>query len=223
MWDLGQVTVWAGPTVPTAGLETYLVITKSHLGRQGLWLTVEVRTLTGGLRKMLILFLCVCFILFGCQWCVLLFLTFSMFKYIFILFLLFLFFYLLDNFYMFYIFIVFLSLLSVFVLFFFFVNLVLIVFISELDCKESWVPKNWCFWAVVLEKTLESPLDCKDIKPVNPKGNQSWIFIGRTDAEAEVPILWPPNAKSRLIRKDPDTGKDWRWEEKGTTEDEMVG
>jgi len=88
-------------------------------------------------------------------------------------------------------------------------------------CKEDWTPKNWCFWAVVLEKTLESPLDYKKIKPVNPKGNQSWIFIGRTDAE--TPILWPPDVKNWLIGKDPDAGKDWRWEEKGTTEDEMVG
>ena len=93
----------------------------------------------------------------------------------------------------------------------------------ELDYKESWVPKNWCFWTVVLEKTLESPLDCKEIQPVHPKGNQSWIFIGRIDAEAETPIVWPPNSKSWLIWKDPDAGKDWRWEEKGTTEDEMVG
>ena len=93
----------------------------------------------------------------------------------------------------------------------------------ELDCKESWAPKNWCFSTVVLEKTLESPLDCKEIKPVNPKGNQSWIFIGRTDAKAETPILWPPDAKNRLTGKDLDAGKDWRWEEKGTTEDEMVG
>ena len=91
----------------------------------------------------------------------------------------------------------------------------------ELDYKESWALKNWRFWTVVLEKTLESPLDCKENKPVNPKGNQSWIFIGRTDAEA--PILWPPDAKSQHIRKDPDAGKDWRQEEKGTTEDEMVG
>ena len=79
----------------------------------------------------------------------------------------------------------------------------------ELDHKKGWVLKNWCFWAVVLEKTLESLLDCKDIKPVNPKGNQSWIFIGRTDAKAETPILWPPDGKSWLIRKDPDAGKDW--------------
>ena len=85
------------------------------------------------------------------------------------------------------------------------------------------VPKNWCFWTVVLEKTLESPLDCKKIQPVHPKGNQSWIFTGRTDAEAETPILWPPNAKNWLIRKDPDAGKDWSREEKGMTEDEMVG
>ena len=93
----------------------------------------------------------------------------------------------------------------------------------ELDYKESWVPKNWCFWTVVLEKTLESPLDCKEIQPVHPKGNQSWIFIGRTDAAAETPILWPPDAKNWLIGKDPDAGKDWRWEEKGMTEDEMAG
>ena len=92
----------------------------------------------------------------------------------------------------------------------------------ELDNKEGWMPKNWCFWTVVLNKTLESPLDCK-IKPVNPKGNQSWIINGRTDAEAEVPILWRPDAKSRLIRKDPDARKDWRQKEKGTTEDEMAG
>ena len=93
----------------------------------------------------------------------------------------------------------------------------------ELDYKESWVPKNWCFWTVVLEKTLESPLDCKENQPVHPKGNQSWMFIERTDAEAETPILWPPDAKKWLIWKDPDAGKDWRWEEKGMTEDEMVG
>ena len=89
----------------------------------------------------------------------------------------------------------------------------------ELDYKESWAPKNWCFWTVVLEKTLESPLDCKEIKPIHPKGNLSWIFIGRTDPEAETPILWSPNVKNWLIGKDPDAGKDWRWEEKGTTED----
>ena len=90
-------------------------------------------------------------------------------------------------------------------------------------CKESWVPKNWCFWTVVLEKTLESPLNCKEIQPVHPKGDQSWVFIGRTDIEAETPVLWPPDVKSWLIWKDPDAGKDWRQEEKGTTEDEMVG
>ena len=88
---------------------------------------------------------------------------------------------------------------------------------------SAWVSKNWCFSTVVLEKTLESPLDCKEIQPVHPKGNQSWIFIGRTDAEAETPILWPPDAKSRLIRKDPDGRKDRRQEEKWMTEDEMVG
>ena len=93
----------------------------------------------------------------------------------------------------------------------------------ELDCKESWAPKHWSFWTVVLEKTLESPLDCKEIQPVHPKGNQSWMFIGRTDIEAETSILWPPDAKSWLIWKDPDAGKDWRQEEKGKTEDEMVG
>ena len=87
----------------------------------------------------------------------------------------------------------------------------------ELDHKEGWRPKNWCFWTVILEKTLESPLDCKEIKPVNPKGNQPWIFIRRTDAEAEAPILWPPDVKSQLIGKDPDTEKDWRQEEKGVT------
>ena len=96
------------------------------------------------------------------------------------------------------------------------------VWMWELEYKESWALKNWCFWAVVLEKTLESPLDSKEIKPVNPKRNQSWIFIGRTDAEAEAPILWPPDAKNWLIGKAPDTGKDWRQEEKGTREDEMV-
>ena len=93
----------------------------------------------------------------------------------------------------------------------------------ELDYKESWVLKNWCFWTVVLEKTLESPLDMQEIQLVNPKGNQSWIFIGRTDAETETPILRPPGAKDRLIGKDPDAGKGWRQEEKGMTEDEMVG
>ena len=89
------------------------------------------------------------------------------------------------------------------------------LWIWKLDYKEIRVPKNWCFWTVVLEKTLESPLDCKEIQPVHPKGNQFWIFIGRSDAEAEAPILWPPNAKNRLIWKDPDAGKDWRQEEKG--------
>ena len=93
----------------------------------------------------------------------------------------------------------------------------------KLDYKESWALRNWCFWTVVLEKTLENPLDCKEIKPINPKENQSWIFIRRTDAEAEAPILWPPDVKNWLIRKDPDVGQDWRQEEKGTTEDEMVG
>ena len=93
----------------------------------------------------------------------------------------------------------------------------------ELDYKESWVQKNWCFWTVVLEKTLESRLDCKEIQPVHSKGDQSWVFIGRTDVEAETPVLWPPDAKSWLIWKDPDAGKDWRQEESGMTEDEMVG
>ena len=94
----------------------------------------------------------------------------------------------------------------------------------RVDHKEGWVLKNLCFWTVVLEKTLESLLDCKEIQPlVNPKGNQSWIFTGRTDVEAETPILWPPDAKSWLIGKDPDAGKDWGQEEKGTTEDEIVG
>ena len=88
----------------------------------------------------------------------------------------------------------------------------------ELDYKESWEPKNWCFWTVVLEKTLESPLDNKEIQPVRPKGNQSWIFIGSTDAEAETPILWPPDVKSWLIWKDPDDGKDWRQGDNGMTE-----
>ena len=92
----------------------------------------------------------------------------------------------------------------------------------ELDCEEDWAPKNWCFWTVVLEKTLESPLDCKEIQEVHPKGDQSWVFIGRTDVEAETPILSPPDVKSWLIWKDPDAGKDWGQDEKGTTEDEMV-
>ena len=92
----------------------------------------------------------------------------------------------------------------------------------RLEYKESWAPKNWCFWAVVLEKTLESPLDCKEIHPVHPKGTQHWIFIRRTVAEAEAPILCPLDTMSQLLVKDPDAGKDWRWEEKGTTEDEMI-
>ena len=89
--------------------------------------------------------------------------------------------------------------------------------------KEGCAPKNWFFWTVMLEKTLESPLDCKEIKPINPKVSQSWTFIGRTDAEVEAPVFWPPDAKSWLIGKDPESGKDWRWEMKGTTEDEMIG
>ena len=93
----------------------------------------------------------------------------------------------------------------------------------KLDHKEGWTPKNWCFQIVVLEKTLVSPLDSKEIRPVNPKENQPWIFIGKTDAEAETPILWPPDAKSWLIGIDPDAGKDWGQEEKGVTEDEVVG
>ena len=93
----------------------------------------------------------------------------------------------------------------------------------ELDYKEGWVSNNWCFWAGVLEKTPESPLDCKEIQLVHPKGNQSWIFIGGTDAEAETPVLWSPDVKNWLIWKDPDAGKDWRQEEKGTTEDEVLG
>ena len=93
----------------------------------------------------------------------------------------------------------------------------------ELDCEESWALKNWCFCTVVFEKTLESPLDCKKIQPVHSEGDQSWVFIGRTDVEAETPILWPPDAKNCLIGKDPDAGKDWRQEEKGTPEDEMAG
>ena len=97
------------------------------------------------------------------------------------------------------------------------------VWMWELDNEESWALKNWCFWTVVLEKTLESPLDCKEVQPVHPKGDQSWVFIGRTDGEAETPILWPPDVKSWLIWKDCDAGKDWGQEEKGMTEDEMVG
>ena len=96
------------------------------------------------------------------------------------------------------------------------------VWVWELDYKESWALKNWCFWTVVLEKTLESPLDCKEIQPVHPKGDQSWIFTGRTDAAAEAPVLWPPDAKNWLIGEDPDSRKGWRWE-KVMTEDEIVG
>ena len=97
------------------------------------------------------------------------------------------------------------------------------VWMCQLDYKESWAPKNWCFWTVVLEKTLESPVDCKEIQLVYPKGDQSWVFTGRMDVEAETPILWPPDAKNWLIWKGPDAGKDWGQEEKGMTEDEMVG
>ena len=97
------------------------------------------------------------------------------------------------------------------------------VWMWELDHKESWVSKNWCFWTVVLERILENPLNCKEIQSVHSKGNQSWVFTGRTDVEAETPILWPPDAKSWLTGKDTDAGKDWRQEEKGMTEDEMVG
>ena len=92
----------------------------------------------------------------------------------------------------------------------------------ELNCEESWAQKNWCFWTVVLEKTLESPLDCKESQPVNPKQNQSWIFLGKTDVEAETPVIWPPDVKSWLFWKDSDAGEDWRQEEKGMTEDEMA-
>ena len=97
------------------------------------------------------------------------------------------------------------------------------VWMWELDYKESWAPKNWCFWTVVLEETLESSFDCKEIQPVHPRGNPSWIFMGRTDPKAEIPILWPPDSKNWLIWKDSDAGKDWRQEDKGMTEDEMVG
>ena len=96
------------------------------------------------------------------------------------------------------------------------------VWMWGLDYKESWVPKNWCFWTLVLEKILESPLDCKETQPVHPKGNQPWIFVARTDGEAEAPIHWPPDVKSWLIGKDPDAGRDWGQEEKVATEDEMV-
>ena len=97
------------------------------------------------------------------------------------------------------------------------------VWMWELDYKESWAPKNWCFCTVVLGKTVKSPLDCKEIQPVHPKGNQSWLFFGRTDVEAEMPVLWPPDAKNWLLWKDPDAGRNWRWEEKEMIEDEMVG
>ena len=97
------------------------------------------------------------------------------------------------------------------------------VWMWELDYKESWVPKNWCFWAMVLEKTLESSLDCKEIQPDHSKGCQSWVFIERTDVESESPVLWPPDGKSWLIRIDPDAGNNWRHKEKGMTEDEMFG
>ena len=97
------------------------------------------------------------------------------------------------------------------------------VWMRKLDCEESWVPKNWCFWSVVLEKTLESPLDCKEIQPFHSEGDQPWDFLGRNDAKAETPVLWPPHAKSWLIGKDSDAGRDWGQEEKGTTEDEMAG
>ena len=109
------------------------------------------------------------------------------------------------------------------------VHIVKVVFSSshvqmwESDHKEGWVLKNWCFWTVVLEKTLESLLDCKEIQPVNPKGNQPWIFIGRTDAETETPILWPPDMKSQIIGKDHDVGKDWRQKKMSVAEDKMVG
>ena len=97
------------------------------------------------------------------------------------------------------------------------------VWMWELDCEEGWAPKNWCFWTVVLEKTLESPLDCKEIQPVHSEGDQPWDFFGRNDAKAETPVLWPPHAKSWLIGKDSDGGREWEQEEKGTTEDEMAG
>ena len=96
------------------------------------------------------------------------------------------------------------------------------VWMWELDCEESWVMKNWCFWTMMLEKTLENPLDCKEIQPVHSKGDQSWVLIGRTDAEAEIPILWTSDVKNWLIWKDPDAGKDWEEEEKGMTDDDSV-
>ena len=98
-----------------------------------------------------------------------------------------------------------------------------LVWMWELDCEESWALKNWCFWTVVLEKTLDSPLDCKEIQPVHPEGDKSWVFIGRTDAETGTPVLCPPHVKSWLIGKDPDAGRDWWQEEKGMTEYEMAG
>ena len=97
------------------------------------------------------------------------------------------------------------------------------VWMWELDCEESWAPKNWCFWTVVLEKTLENPLDFKEIQPIHPKGDQSWVYFGRNDAKAETPVLWPLHAKSWLTGKDSDAGRDWGPEEKGTIEDEMAG
>ena len=96
------------------------------------------------------------------------------------------------------------------------------IWMWELDCEESWASKNWCFWTVVLEKTLESPLDCKEIQPFHSKGDQSWLFVGKTDAKDVTPVLWPPLVKNWVIGKDSDAGNDWRWEEKGTTEDEVV-
>ena len=98
-----------------------------------------------------------------------------------------------------------------------------LVWMWELEYKQSWALKNWCFWTVVLEKTLESPLDCRESQPVHLKGNQSWIFIGRTDGDTGTPIFWPSDEKNQLIGKDPDVGKDWKQEEKGTTEDETAG
>ena len=97
------------------------------------------------------------------------------------------------------------------------------VWMWELDYEEGWAPKNWCFWSVVLDKTLESPLDCKEIQPVHSEGHQPWDFFGRNDAKAETPVLWPPHAKSWLIGKDSDSGRDWGQKEKGMTEDEMAG
>ena len=97
------------------------------------------------------------------------------------------------------------------------------VWMWELDYKEGWAPKNWCFWTVVLEKTLESPLDCKEIQPIHSEGNQPWDFFGRNDAKAETPVLWPPHAKNWLTEKDSDAGRDWGQEEKGMTEDELAG